>query len=179
MGTFPASTGAALPIAVLGLLIAASGCYQQPPQPALDAAAVDAELRQFEDAHRAAIDSKDIDRILEFYAPDLITVSPDEGIVHGREWIRATCEQLFRDFDFHEDFTLIDIRMLVDRVVASFEYTQQMTPLSGGEPVVVTGKGVGIFKRSETGAWQWEWNSYAPDARSPAAEGVDSTKAPA
>lgn len=156
------------------LVLAALGCQAPPPEAGLDASAVEAELHQFEDAHRAAIDSMDIDRILEFYAPDLITVSPDGPILRGREWIRSTCEQLFRDYDFHEDFTLIDIRVYGDRVAASFTYEQRMTLLAGGEPVVVTGKGVGIFKRSQAGAWQWEWNSYAPDARAPAGESANS-----
>ena len=179
MGIHRISPRAAPPAAALSLLTVATGCSPQAPQAALDAAVVEAELRQFEDAHRAAIDAKDVDGVLEFYAPDLITVSNEGGIVHGRDWIRPSLEQLFRDYDFHEDFTLVDIRILGDRVAASYTYEQSMTPLAGGEPVLGTGKGVGIFKRSETGAWQWEWNAYAPDAPAPAAEGADSTKAPA
>jgi ketosteroid isomerase-like protein len=159
-------------------VVAIPNCTGPPPQPIPDAAAVEAELRQFEEAHRQAIEAKDVDRVIEFYAPDLITVSPETGIVHGREWIRSACEELFRDYDFHEDFKLADMRILGDRVVATFTYEQRMTPLAGGEPVVVTGKGVGIFKRAEGGALQWEWNSYAPDAPAPAAESADSAKTP-
>ncbi|NJD19432.1 MAG: nuclear transport factor 2 family protein [Gemmatimonadetes bacterium] len=152
------------------------GCASPPAEPGPDPSVIEAELRSFEDAHRAAIDAKDVDRVLAFYAPDLITVSPETGIAHGREWIRSTCETLFRDYDFHEDFTLGDIRIFGDRVAASYTYTQRMAPLSGGEPEVLTGKGVAVLKRSEAGAWQFEWSSYAPDAPAAAAVGADSTK---
>jgi len=181
MKTSVGASRTAVGLLLAGLFLAAvaiPSCAGPPAQEAPEPSVIEAELRQFEDAHRAAIDAKDVDRVLEFYAEDLITVSPETGIVRGREWIRTTCEELFRDYEFHEDFELADIRILGNRVVASFEYTQEMTPLAGGDPVVVTGKGVGVFKRSETGAWQWEWNSYAPDAPASARESADTAKAP-
>jgi uncharacterized protein (TIGR02246 family) len=181
MKPFACRSRTAVRPSVTTLVVAVAGaaaCAGPPKQPAPDLAAVEAELRQFEDAHRAAIDSKDANRVLEFYAPDLITVSPEGGVQRGRDWIVPVCEQLFRDHDFHEDFKLADIRILGDRVAASYTYEQRMTPLAGGEPVVATGKGVVILKRSESGGWQFEWNSYAPDPAAPAAEGADSTKTP-
>ncbi len=181
MKTFPPASWVPSAPTALGLFAAlavSTGCAGPPAGPTLDPAVVEVELRQFEDAHRLAIEAKDVDRVLEFYAEDLITVSPEMGIVRGREWIRPSVEELFRDYDFCEDFTLVDIRILGDRVAASFTYEQRMTPLAGGEPVVGTGKGVGIFKRLETGAWQWEWNSYAPDAPAPAGESADSAGTP-
>jgi len=181
MKTFPPASWVPSTPTALGLFAAlavSTGCAGPPAEPALDPAVVEAELRQFEDAHRAAIDAKDVDRVLEFYAADLITVSGESGIVHGRDWIRPSLEQLFRDYEFHEDFTLVDIRILGDRVGASYTYEQRMIPLAGGEPVAGTGKGIGIFKRSEAGAWQWEWNSYAPDVPAAAGEGADSAGTP-
>ncbi len=135
------------------------------PTAGVDVSAVAAQLRAFETAHERAIDAKDVEAILRFYAPDLITVSPGQPILRGREWIRSTMAELYRTYDFHERFTLGDIRLLGDRVAATVEYEQRMTRLSGGTPLVETGKGMCILKRSAGNMWQFEWNAYAPDPK--------------
>jgi len=181
MRTFPPMSWAPSTPTALALcagLAGVLGCAEPPVQEAQDPSVIEAELRRFEDDHRAAIDAKDVEGVLAFYAEDLITVSPEMGIVHGRDWIRTTCEELFRDYDFREDFTLVDIRILGDRVVASYTYEQRMTPLAGGEAVLGTGKGMVIIARSSAGAWQIEWNSYAPDAPAAGGESADSTETP-
>lgn len=146
-----------------GLVLGAISCSQEQPAVTLDVADVEAELRAMEAAHEAAIDAKDVDAILEFYAPDLITLPSGGEILRGRDWIRSTVAELFQTYDFHETFILSDIRVYGDRAAATFRYTQAMTPLAGGETVVETGKGVCILKRSEPGKWQIEWNAYGPD----------------
>lgn len=179
MKTLPQASWVPSTPTALGLLAAfaaGTGCAGPPAEPTLDPTVVEVELRLFEDAHRAAIDAKDVDGVLGFYAPDLITVSPEMGIVHGRDWIRPSLAQLFRDYDFHEDFTLVDIRILGDRVAASYTYEQSMTPLAGGELIAGKGKGMGIFKRSDAGAWQWEWNSYTADVSAAATESAESAE---
>lgn len=125
---------------------------------------VEAELREFEAAHEAAIDAKDIDACIAFYSPNLITIAAGEPIQRGREWIRPLMEEIYRTCEFHETFTLSDVRIMGDRVAATYQYSQSMTPLSGGLGQVVTGRGMGILKRTGHGAWQWEWNAYSADA---------------
>jgi len=146
-----------------GLVLGAISCSQEQPAIALDAAAVEAELRAMETAHEAAIDAKNVEAVLDFYAPDLITVPLGGEILQGREWVRSTVAELFQTYDSQETFTLSDIRVFGDRAAATLQYTQQMTPLAGGETVIETGKGLCILKRSEPGKWQFEWNAYGPD----------------
>jgi uncharacterized protein (TIGR02246 family) len=130
----------------------------------LDLKVVETELRALESNHRTAIDTKDIAGILQYYAADLITIPQGEPILYGRDWIQNTMNDLYKTYDFHEDFKFIDIRIVGDRVAASFTYKQQMTPLSGGDTFTQTGKGMCILKRSETGTWQFEWNAYSNDS---------------
>ena len=120
---------------------------------------VEKELREMEIAHRAAIDSKDIEGVLRFYSSDLITISPGEPILYGNDWIRTTLNDLYNTYDFTEDFKFIDIRIIGDRVAASYSFTQQMTPLAGGEKIEQTGKGMVILKQDEMKNWQFEWNA--------------------
>ena len=136
-------------------------------EPAVDVEAekqiLEEELRAMEIAHKAAIDSKDIERVLQFYSSDLITISPEEPILYGNDWIRTTLNDLYNAYEFTEDFKFIDIRIIGDRVAASYSFTQQMTPLAGGEKIEQTGKGMVILKQDEMKNWQFEWNAYSYD----------------
>ena len=153
-----------------GLLAGGPSWAQTVTQPVLDAAGVESELRALEAAHAKAIDSKDIEAILQFYSPELITMPGTEPFLRGREWIRSTMAELYRTYEFHEEFRLSDLRVYGDRVAATLQYKQRMTPLAGGQPIVETGKGICILKRLAPGRWQIEWNAYVPDATPKAAE---------
>ena len=151
----------------IGLLTLVTSCSKTREYSALDPSIVEKELRAMEIGHRTAVDAKDIDGILRYYASDLITISPGETILYGKEWIRANLADLYKTYDFHEDFKFIDIKIIGDRAAASFSFTQLMTPLVGGEKIEHTGKGMCILKRSELKNWQFEWNSYYVDNTNP------------
>lgn len=122
---------------------------------------VEKELRELESNHQAAIDAKDIEGIFLCYSPNLITIPPGDPILYGRDWIRGEMKKLYETYDFHEYFNFIDIRPIGDQVAATFNFSQHMTPLTGGEKAVLTGKGLCILERSEKGGWQIEWNAYS------------------
>jgi uncharacterized protein (TIGR02246 family) len=124
---------------------------------------IEADLRSFELNHKAAIDKKDIEGILQFYAEDLINIPQGETILYGREQLKNLMVDLFNTYDFHEDFKFVDSKAIGERVAASLTFEQKMTPLSGGDMINRTGKGLCILKRSELGIWQFEWNSYSYD----------------
>ena len=159
-----------IPAIALSLLIYLSGCSGPVSQPALDPANVESELRAFEDAHRDAIDKKDIGGILQFYASDLITVTQGEPIQYGNDWIRPLMQELYQSYDFHEEFKLDNIKIIGDRVVATLHYSQKMTPLQGGKSMTQTGKGICVLKKSDSGTRQFEWNCYSPDNSQPDVE---------
>ena len=156
-----------LTLPVIVFLFCSMSCSRTEPEVSLDISSIESELRAFESAHRWAIDLKDINAVLQFYATDLITVSPDEPILYGRDWIPNVLTDLYNEYEFHEDFKLKDIKIIGDRVVAVCEFTQQMTSLSEGEKFVQTGKGICILKKSDTGTWQFEWNAYTYDSTQP------------
>jgi uncharacterized protein (TIGR02246 family) len=121
--------------------------------------------------HKTAVDKKDIEGILQFYAEDLINIPQGEPILYGREQLKNLLVDLFNTYDFHEDFKFVDIKAIGERVAASLTFEQKMTPLSGGDMINRTGKGLCILKRSELGNWQFEWNSYSYDDMSEAGNG--------
>jgi ketosteroid isomerase-like protein len=152
---------------IIVLLVGLFGCSRTAPKTDLNLATVEKELQELRYAHRTAIDLKDIGGVLKFYSPDLITLSQGQPIQYGPEFIRPLMEELYRTYDFHEDFILSDIHIIGDRALATLIYEQKMTPLGGGVTVNETGRGMCIFKKSETGIWQFEWNTYFPDSIPP------------
>lgn len=150
-------------ILLLFCLILIAGCTEKKTKPGLDSETVNAELKAFQIAHREAVEAKDIEGIFQFYSPDLITVETGMPIQYGNQFLLPTLTELFATFDFHEDFVLNDIRIIGDRVAATYHFTQQMTPLAGGETIKQSGKGICILKRIDTGKWQFEWNAYGYD----------------
>lgn len=151
-------------ILLLLSVILIAGCTHKKTEPGLDPKTVNAELKAFQVAHREAIDAKDIEGILQFYSPDLITVEPGMPVQYGNQFVRPLLTELFANYDFHEDFGLNDIRIMGDRVAATYQYTQQLKPLAGGETIVQSGKGICILKRTDAGQWQFEWNAAVYDS---------------
>ena len=158
MGSVPRAT-------IIGLIILVSSCSRPTQKPELDLSTVENELRALETLHRKAIDSKDIDAIQQCYSTDYINVSADGPILYGRDFIRTNMSELYKTYDFHEDFKFVDIRIIGDRVAASYTWWSQMTPLVGGDTIKDTGKGMCILKLSEIKTWQFEWNAYSIDKK--------------
>jgi steroid delta-isomerase-like uncharacterized protein len=119
------------------------------------------DLRTMEVNHKTAVDKKDIEGILQFYASDLINIPQGEPILYGRDQLRILLVELLKTYDFHEDFRFVDIKALGERVAASYTFGQKMVPFTEGDIINRTGKGLCILKWSEPGNWQFEWNSYS------------------
>ena len=151
-------------ISVFSLLLCLYNCSNPESNSNLDLKIIEPELRSMESNHRTAVDNKNMEGILKFYATDLITISQGEPILYGRDWIIETMNELYKTYDFQEDFKFLDLRIVGDKVAASFTFKQQMHPLSGGETIIQTGKGMCILKQSEAGNWQFEWNCYSYDS---------------
>jgi len=161
------NTGGYLFTCIILLLVGLFGCSRTAPKTDLKLETIQKELQELRVAHKAAIDSKNIEGILQFYSPDLITLSPGQPIMYGPEYIRPTMEELYKTYDFHEDFMLSDIHIVGDRVAAALIFEQKMVPLTGGDTIKETGRGMCILKKSENGIWQFEWNTYFPDSIPP------------
>jgi ketosteroid isomerase-like protein len=129
----------------------------------LDIKNFESDLRSYELSHRTAIEKRDIEEILQFYAADLIIIPQGEPNIYGRDQLKNLLADLLKTYDLFEDFKFGDFRVTGDRITASYTFEQKLTPLSGGDMIYRTGKGLCILKRSGTGNWQSEWNSYNYD----------------
>lgn len=152
-------------ILAIAFIICLSSCSNTNTENHLDLETVLNELKEFESTYSKVVDTRDIDAILEFYSDDLITIFPDSPILYGYEWIRTLLLEMYEDYELFESFSFVDVRIISEHVVASYSYTQKMTPNSEGEEFTANGKGACVLKKSEKGIWQFEWNTYTIDSQ--------------
>ena len=147
-------------ISVIFILLS---CNNEAPVASMEQSKLEAELRAFKTAHFNAVESKDIESILGFYADDCISIPPNGLIQYGNDWMQPLLNELFSAYDFHEEFDLIDIQIAGDKVVASYKYLQSMVSLADSSYIAESGTGMCVLGKSKDGNWQFEWNAYNTD----------------
>lgn len=113
-------------------------------------------------AYEEAFQSEDVDRIIEFYAPDAVSFPPGFPTSEGREAIEADLHWFFSEFDLERDFTLGDYQVVGNYATRLGEWTQTLTPEAGGDPIIETGRCMLGWSKIN-GEWKvvWEiWNTY-------------------
>lgn len=113
-------------------------------------------------AYENAFQSGDVDRIIDFYAPDAVSFPPGYPTSEGREAIEADLRWFFGEFGLARDFTLADYEIVGNYATRLGEWTQTLTPKTGGDPIVETGRCMLGWKKIN-GEWKvvWEiWNTY-------------------
>jgi ketosteroid isomerase-like protein len=140
--------------------LSALACSTEEVQPVIDAAAIEAELRQFERDYVATGALREVEPLLAYYAEDAVFLPPGDRMQYGREWVRTILNELFTAYDFEEVFHILQFKPLGDRVLAIYEYSSRGVPKGAGDAFEEQGIGMALLKRSETGGWQFEWNAW-------------------
>jgi len=126
----------------------------------------DARFREAVMAVETTFQSGDVDRMIEYYAEDAVSMPPGFPASVGKEAIDADLRYFFDEFTLERDFTLVGFNVTGDTATRTGVWTQTLTPKAGGEPIVETGRCVLGFKQVD-GEWKvaWEiWNTYEPIA---------------
>lgn len=143
------------------LVVLILGAYQLSNAPALG----EDSGEKFVDtvwAYEEAFQAGEVDRVIEFYAPDAVSLPPGYPPSVGREAIEADLTGFFSEFDLEREFDLVDYEVAGDNATRLGEWTQTLTPKAGGDPIVETGRCV-LGWRKINGEWKvvWEiWNTY-------------------
>jgi ketosteroid isomerase-like protein len=142
-----------------------------PEETAAQQAVAEEQFREAVMEVENAFQSGDVDRIIEYYAEDAISMPPGFPTSIGREAIEADLRFFFDEFTMDREFTLVDVDMRGDYATRRGEWTQILTPKASGEPIVEVGRCVLGFKKVND-EWKvaWEiWNTYEPATTGPAA----------
>jgi uncharacterized protein (TIGR02246 family) len=109
-----------------------------------------------EDAYK----SNDIDRIMEFYADDVVTILPGMPPLKGKEAVQADWEYIFDTFTLDRDSELAYVNVDGDSAVRRMEWTNTLAPKDGSEPIVETGNCIVGFKQVGN-EWKIAWEMAA------------------
>ena len=109
-----------------------------------------------------AFQANDVDKVIEFYAQDAISLPPGFPPSTGREAIEADLRWFFGEFTLDRSFVLVDYEVVGNYATRLGEWTQTLTPKAGGDPILEVGRCV-VGWRKINGEWKvvWEiWNTY-------------------
>lgn len=103
-----------------------------------------------------AAQAGDVDRLMEFYADDVVTILPGIPPLEGKDAVRADWEYFFDTFTLDRESELVYVDVSGDSAVRRMEWTNTLTPKDGSDPIVDTGNCVVGFKKVDD-EWKIAW----------------------
>ena len=103
-----------------------------------------------------AYETNDVDRIMEFYADDVVTILPGIPPLEGKEAVRADWEYFFDTYELDREAELVYVNVDGNSAVRRMEWTNTLTPKDGSEPIVETGNCIFGFKKVDD-EWKLAW----------------------
>lgn len=97
--------------------------------------------------------NKDIEGFVKLYAPDAVFMSGDVGRVTGRDAIRKITLQATGSFTSNLVFRSVTTDRAGNLAYDSGEFSETLTPNSGGAPVEAKGSYLTVYKRQADGHW--------------------------
>jgi uncharacterized protein (TIGR02246 family) len=107
----------------------------------------EAEFKEVVIAYEEAYKAGDVDKLMQLYSDDVVTMLPGLPPLEGKEAVRADWEYFFDTYSLERDAELVYMDVSGDRAVRRMEWTNTLTPKDGGEPFAETGTCVVGFKR--------------------------------
>ncbi len=147
-------------VIVISLLAGCGQARQDTPMLEADVEAIEYLLRE----QVAAVETGDVEAQLAIRTADVLEMPPDESPFIGIEAYRTWS----KDDPFSYQITaasMDEIRVTGDWAYSRFSFTWVLTPVSGGESVEVSGKGLWIVHRQPDGSWRIAreiWNNNNP-----------------
>ena len=148
-------------LAVVGALLALAGCAPTRSQSDLQAEVlrVDAEWLK-------AVQARDVDRAVSYWAEDAIVFPPGSPAVSGRAAIREYVEKSFQTPGFSVSWKTASVAVSSSGDMAYTTGSNHVTfNAPDGKQAAVDGKAVSIWRRQKDGAWKCTidiWNDTAP-----------------
>ena len=141
----------ALALGALGMLSVVSGDTGREDQ-------IRAAVAAWEDAFADA----DVDRLMDLYADDVVSMPPGYPTFPDKEALRQDFEWLFDTFDIEREFKLADIKMSGSLATRRGTWIQKLTPKDGGAPEETTGKCVMVYEKYRN-EWKIVWEIWNTD----------------
>ena len=143
--------------AAFALTVILAGCNQAPPPPAPDTHDADVKaIRDLETAWLQAGNTKDLDKLMAFYADDASVFFADALVINGTAAIKAALKPMLEDKN--SSFTLasdkVDVAKSGDLGYSQGAYTVTFTDDKTKKVLTVKGKYVHVYKKQADGSWK-------------------------
>ena len=141
-----------LVIGVMVMSAVAAACQAQQDTASLDADV--AALEKLVRAETAAANTGDLEALLDLRTADAVEMLPGESSLIGKDAIRAASGE---DSAYTEQFTNVsteEVRVIGDWGFIRISFVQTLTPISGGEPIVFSGRTLLFVQRQPDKSWK-------------------------
>ena len=150
---------------VLAILSILAGCNRAP---ANDSTADVIAVRAADSALQQAIEARDLDRIVAFYADDALLLPTAEPLISGKAAIREEWTHLLAIPEYQSKATLSRVDVSADGTLAYTMGTYQaIMQGEDGKPVTEPGKYVSVWKKQSDGGWRIVVDTYNTDIPPP------------
>lgn len=125
-------------------------------------------VRRVGEGYLAAIRSGDVNAMMAQWADDPTVLPPNAPGVRGQEEVRAWAEAFQKRIRVTEArCTESEVAIGGDLATERLAFTMTLAPAAGGAPMILTGKGVHVYRRQADGSWKLSldiWNADNPPA---------------
>ncbi len=156
-------------VTVLPLALAVGACapaQEAADEPAVDPAVDAAAIEAVRAAEADAAEAGDTDAFLALMTDDIIAMPPNEGLITGKDALRAWLDGFTEQFDVTlEPYVTDEVEVSGDLAFERFSGVWTLTPKDGGESVTENLRGIHIYRRQADGSWKIArdvWNSSDP-----------------
>ena len=139
-------------IGVMAISAVAAACQAQQDTASLDAdvAALEKLLR----AEAAAANTGDLEALLDLRTADAVEMLPGESSLVGKDAIRTAWGEDSPYLPHFTDISIDGVRVNGDWGFMRVSFVQTLTPISGGEPIVFSGRTLLVVQRQPDKSWK-------------------------
>ena len=110
-----------------------------------------------------AINSNDLDRLLEMLTDDVVFMAPDQPPMVGKDTLTPWLAGYYEAFETHWDKPQLEFVVNGDWAFERYSYRSTDKPRAGGEALHGTGWGLVIFRRGVDGKWRVARDAWGSD----------------
>lgn len=110
-----------------------------------------------------AINSNDLDTLLDVLTEDVVFMAPNTPVMVGKDAARPWLAGYLEAYETHWDKPVQEFLVLGTWAIERYSYTSTDKPKGGGEPIVGTGWGMVVYHQDADGAWRVARDSWGSD----------------
>jgi uncharacterized protein (TIGR02246 family) len=111
-------------------------------------------IHQLRDAWKAAVDAKDLGKILSLITDDVVFLTPGSSPIVGKQAVEDLFKVAFSKYRVKQNFVYDEIKVLGDWAYAWGHDESALIPLAGGPTIRTKGFGMMILRREAEG-WKY------------------------